>query len=345
MLILIMKILIGLGVLILLLVVVYFSGPKPATPVYATALPVVPDKLTQLDSFINEREAKLPVKPENEAKIVWADSTHQQQTEYALVYLHGFTASQGEGEPVHRNFAKTFGCNLYLARLAGHGLKGKDAMLEFTPENLWASTLEAYAIGKKLGKKVIIMGTSTGGALAVKLAANFPEIKGIILYSPNIEINNGSAWLTNKPWGLQLVRKVMGGMYSKKSADTDPKVLQYWYSQYRLEAVPQLQEFMETSNTKESYEKVKQPVLMLYYYKDEQHQDATVKVDAMLKMFGELGTPAALKVKQAIPNAGNHVIASPLLSKDVPAVEKETLKFATGILGMVPLKGSEISAK
>ncbi|MGY0041230.1 hypothetical protein [Pedobacter sp. NJ-S-72] len=58
----------------------------------------------------------------------------------------------------------------------------------------------------------------------------------------------------------------------------------------------------------------------------------------MLKMFEELGTPGALKVKQAIPNAGNHVIASPLLSKDVPAVEKETLKFATGILGMIPVK-------
>ncbi|KIO77510.1 esterase [Pedobacter lusitanus] len=333
-----MKILIGLGVLILLLVVVYFSGPKPATPVYVTALPAVPDKPAQLDTFINDRESKLSLKTDNQARIIWADSTHKEQTEYAVVYLHGFTASQGEGEPVHRNFAKAFGCNLYLARLAGHGLQGKDAMLEFTPENLWASALEAYAIGKKLGKKVIIMGTSTGGALAVKLAANFPEINSIILYSPNIEINNGSAWLTNKPWGLQLVRKVMGGMYSKKSADTDPKVLQYWYSQYRLEAVPQLQEFMETSNTKESYEKVKQPVLMLYYYKDAQHQDQTVKVDAMLKMFEELGTPAALKVKQAVPNAGNHVIGSPLLSKDVAAVERETSKFAIDVLKMTPVK-------
>jgi len=335
-----MKILLGLGVVILLAAVVYLAGPKPETPVYVTALPALPDNPVQLETFIQNKEATLPVKTDNEARIIWADSTHKEQTEYAVVYLHGFTASQGEGEPTHRNFAKAFGCNLYLARLAGHGLKGKDAMLEFTPENLWTSALEAYAIGKKLGKKVILMGTSTGAALAIKLAANYPEIKGIILYSPNIEINNGSAWLTNKPWGLQLVRKVMGGMYSKKSNDTDPKVLQYWYNQYRLEAVPQLQEFMETSNTKETYAKVKQPVLMLYYYKDAAHQDATVKVDAMLKMFDELGTSDAFKRKVAIPNAGNHVIASPLLSKDVPAVERETLSFATGILGMTPVKKS-----
>ncbi|MET4139728.1 alpha/beta fold hydrolase [Pedobacter sp. UYP1] len=336
-----MKILIGLGVLILLLVVVYFSGPKPVTPVYVNTLPEVPGQLTELDTYINQREAKLPVKTANEARIVWADSTHKEQTEYALVYLHGFTASQGEGDPVHRDFARKFGCNLYLARLAGHGLKGKDAMLEFTPEKLWASTLEAYAIGKKLGKKVIIMGTSTGGALALRLAANFPEIKGVILYSPNIAINDGSAWLTNKPWGLQLIRKVMGGMYSKKTADTDPKVLQYWYSQYRLEAVPQLQEFIETSNTKQTYEQVRQPVLMLYYYKNEQHQDKTVKVDAMLNMFEELGTPAALKIKSAIPEAGTHVIGSPLLSKGVRSVESKTFNFAITILGMkvVPVAG------
>ncbi|WP_367866178.1 alpha/beta hydrolase [Pedobacter sp. WC2423] len=334
-----MKILIGLGVLILLLVVVYFSGPKPAAPVYVNTLPEVPAQLTALETYINQREAKLPVKTANEARIIWADSTHKEQTEYVLIYLHGFTASQGEGEPVHRDFAKKFGCNLYLSRLAGHGLKGEDAMLEFTPEKLWASTLEAYAIGKKLGKKVILMGTSTGGALALRLAANFPEIKGVILYSPNIAINDGSAWLTNKPWGLQLIRKVMGGMYSKKSADTDPKVLQYWYSQYRLEAVPQLQEFIETSNTRQTYEQVKQPVLMLYYYKDEQHQDKTVRVDAMLKMFDELGTPAALKVKSAIPEAGTHVIASPLLSKGVQAVESKTFSFATDVLGMKAVPG------
>lgn len=334
-----MKILIGLGVLILLLVVVYFSGPKPAAPVYVNTLPEVPAQLTALETYINQREAKLPVKTANEARIVWADSTHKEQTEYVLIYLHGFTASQGEGEPVHRDFAEKFGCNLYLSRLAGHGLKGEDAMLEFTPDKLWASTLEAYAIGKKLGKKVILMGTSTGGALALRLAANFPEIKGVILYSPNIAIKDGSAWLTNKPWGLQLIRKVMGGMYSKKSADKDPKVLQYWYSQYRLEAVPQLQEFIETSNTRQTYEQVKQPVLMLYYYKDEQHQDKTVRVDAMLKMFDELGTPVALKVKSAIPEAGTHVIASPLLSKGVQAVESKTFSFATDILGMKAVPG------
>jgi alpha-beta hydrolase superfamily lysophospholipase len=52
---------------------------------------------------------------------------------------------------------------------------------------------EVYAlIAKKLGKKVIIMSTSTGGTLSLQLAAAFPEIAGLVMYSPNIEINNAA---------------------------------------------------------------------------------------------------------------------------------------------------------
>lgn len=325
---------IGFGLLILILAVVYFCGPTPATPVYQTTLPKVPSDLAGLETSVKTKEAALALKPDNEARIIWADSTNKKQTEYAVVYLHGFTASAQEGDPVHRNFAKAFGCNLYLARLAGHGLQDKDAMLDFTADHLWESGLEAYAIGKKLGKKVIIIGTSTGGTLALRLAATFPDIKALILYSPNIAINDGTAWLANNPWGLQLARYIIGGDYSKKSTDTDPKALQYWYSQYRLEAVPQLQEFIETSNTPEMFAKVKQPVLMMYYYKNKEQQDPTAKVDAMLKMFNELGTPPTKKKAVAVPNAGAHVIASPIFSKDVATVERETSKFAADILNM-----------
>jgi hypothetical protein len=78
---------------------------------------------------------------------------------------------------------------------------------------------------------------------------------------------------------------------------------------------------------KETFSKVKQPTLVLYYYKDEQHQDDVVKVSSILTMFDELGTPANLKRKQAMPNTGNHVITSPIKSHDVEGVEKEIEKF------------------
>ena len=127
-----------------------------------------------------------------------------------MVYLHGFSASQEEGDPVHVEFARAFGCNLYLSRLAGHGIDTIDAMINLTAEELWNSAKEAYAIGKQLGKKVIILATSTGGTLALKLAAEYPEITGLILLSPNIAINDPNAWLLNNPWGLQIARLIKG---------------------------------------------------------------------------------------------------------------------------------------
>lgn len=71
---------------------------------------------------------------------------------------------------------------------------------------------------------------------------------------------------------------------------------------------------------------------MLYYYKDEIHQDSTVRVSAMKKMFDELGTPANKKLAVAMPNTGNHVIASYIKSNDVDGVEKQIEDFFINVL-------------
>jgi hypothetical protein len=52
----------------------------------------------------------------------------------------------------------------------------------------------------------------------------------------------------------------------------------------------------------------------------------------MKRMFMQLGTVDSLKREVAIPNAGNHVLASPIKSKDVESVKKEVEKFAKEIL-------------
>jgi hypothetical protein len=49
-------------------------------------------------------------------------------------------------------------------------------------------------------------------------------------------------------------------------------------------------------------------------------------------MYDELGTPDSLKRKQAMPNAGTHVIGSYIKSHDVEGVQKEIEKFMTDVL-------------
>ena len=320
-----------LGFIVLLLIIIYFLGPHPSLPAYANNLASVPSEPALLEKYIYDQEALHKLKPDNEARIIWLNDSTKAKTEYAVVYLHGFSASsQGEGYPVHYNFAKKFGCNLYLSRLAEHGIDTVDALVNFTAEKLWNSAKEAYAIGRQLGKKVILVGTSTGGTLALKLAAEYPEIAALILLSPNIAINDPLAWVANNHWGLQIAHLVKGKYNITDDSTTLEK--QYWYNKYRMESVTEMQELLETTMKASLFEKIKQPVLLLYYYKDEEHQDKTVKVSAMKRMFRQLGTPDSLKKEVAVPNAGEHVIGSYIKSKDLKTVSDECEKFASEVL-------------
>lgn len=319
-------------VIIVVLVVLYLAGPSPASPKYSPEMPVVPNAATELESYIKANESVHKLKPDNEARIVWNNDSLKQKTEFAIVYLHGFSASQEEGDPVDRNIAKEFGCNLYLSRLAEHGIDTVDAMINFSVDAYWESAKQALSIGKQIGNKVILMTTSTGGTLALKLAADFPgDVAAIVLMSPNIAINDPSAWILNKHWGLQVARLVLHSDYVN-SKDSSPLYKQYWYPHYRLEAAVGLEELLETTMNKNTFEKVKQPVDLLYFYKNEVEQDSTVKVSAMLTMYGELGTSDSLKRKTAIPDAGTHVIGSYIRSHAVAEVQSEIEKFFADVL-------------
>jgi len=316
------------------LVVLYLLGPHPSKPVYSRDMPTVPDSPAGLAQYISQNESQHHLKPDNEARIIWFNDSLKQVTDYSIVYLHGFSSSQEEGDPVHRNIAAKFGCNLYLSRLAEHGIDTSEQLLPLTADNYWASAEQALAIGKKLGKKVILMGTSTGASLALQLAATYPrDVAALILLSPNIAINDPFAWILNDPWGLQIARMVKHGKYMV-SSDSRPIYQKYWNQPYRLEAAVALEEYLETTMTEENFRKVTQPVLLLYYYKDAVHQDSVVKVSAMLKMFDELGTADILKRKVAMPNTGNHVLGSPIKSHDVLGVQIEIGKFMTEVLDL-----------
>jgi len=322
---------------VILIIIVYFVGPKARNPVLTTDLPEIKGDLTLLESEINQSEKTYRnLKPDNQARIVWFDSLNKTKTPISLVYIHGFSASQGEGIPVHINFARRYCCNLYLARLYEHGLESEDAFLDMTPEGLLQTAKEAVAIGKKLGDKVILMSTSTGGTLSLYIASGNPDIQALICYSPNIDLYDNKSFILTSPWGLQLSRLVLGSNYYDFSGP--PGTLNYWITHYRIEGLIALKSLVNASMTKEVFSRVKMPLFMGYYYKDEQHQDNVVSVPAMLKMFDELGTQKEQKRKVCFPEAGTHPIASQIWSHDIKNVEEETFRFAEEILHLKPLR-------
>jgi pimeloyl-ACP methyl ester carboxylesterase len=203
----------------------------------------------------------------------------------------------------------------------------------FTADRWWNSAKEALAIGNQLGEKVILVSTSTGGTVALQLAAEYPtRVHALINLSPNIAINDPAAFLLNDPWGLHIARAVLGSKYRDTGASEEKS--KYWNNKYRIEAIVQLEELIESTMTEETFERIKQPSLTLYYYKNDKEQDPEVRVSAMLEMHEQLGTEPSLKVQKAVPTAGAHVLGGSMASKDVDAVYNEMEAFAIGKLGM-----------
>ncbi|TLU97932.1 alpha/beta hydrolase [Dyadobacter luticola] len=325
--------------LIVLLTIVYFVGPKVPEARLTPVLPTITTDLAKLDDEIRKTELATPkLKPDNEARIIWADSGKKEKTTYSVVYIHGFGASWAEGDPVNVDLAKRYGANLYLARLHDAGIADTNAFDDLTPANFLAGAKRALAIGKVLGDSVILIGTSAGGLLSSYLAANHPEIKGLILYSPCFAVANPSLKLITHPWGKQILHNVMGEHNMGK--DDDAEKANYWLQGYHTNGLLTLQQMMDAIVKPATFQQIKMPVFVGYYYKNEKEQDPVVSVEAIRKMFKELGTPADMKVEKAFPEAGDHVIASRLRSKDVKSVYEATDAFFQEKLHMKPVEAA-----
>ncbi len=330
----------GLFLVLAILLLIYFLGPRVEKPDLDTTLPEVSSNLDVLEQEIIAREASIPnLKPDNEARIVWFDSIPS-KTAYSIVYLHGWSASREEGNPIHLQTAKAYGCNLYLPRLAGHGLMEKEAMQNLTANQVLESAKEAIAVAKQLGDKVIIMATSTGGTLALHLAGEDKEIAAILLYSPNIEIYDPNAKLLSGPWGLQLAKAVKNSDYHEFEAKEEKK--KFWTTKYRLEALTHLQALVDNTMLPETFKRVTQPVFLGYFFKNDSIQDKVVSVPAMQNMFNELGTAANLKRRVAFDEVGDHVMTSHITSKDLESVQLETEKFMEEVLGFQKVRPLEM---
>ncbi|QRR02782.1 alpha/beta hydrolase [Dyadobacter sandarakinus] len=331
-----LKVLLWIIGLLVVAGIVFLAGPRVPEANLSPELPAVATDLRALEADINKSESGTPhLKPDNEARIFWADSAHR-KTPYSVVYIHGFGASWAEGDPVHRDLAKKYGANLYVSRMHDAGIDDPNAFDDLTPENFLAGAKRAVAIGKSLGDSVILIGTSAGGLLSVYIAANHPELKGLVLYSPCMEVNNSSLKLITGPWGRQILHKVIGE--HSVHMDTIPAQAQFWLQGYHTNGLITLQQMMDVISKPEVFEKIKMPVFVGYYYKNEEEQDKVVSVAAIKDMFEHLGTPASLKVLKAFPESGDHVIASQYRSKDVKGVFTATDRFFSEKLHLKPVE-------
>ncbi|MDG2109090.1 MAG: alpha/beta hydrolase [Flavobacteriaceae bacterium] len=325
-----MKLIRGITIFLLILGAFYLVGPRVENPIFSNEIPYVPADLDSLKHWIQKKEQALGnVRYDNESKIHFKDSIPQ-KTDYSVIYFHGFTASGKEGDPVHKMIAEALGANLYIPRLYGHGLNENEPMLGFNNENFWESGIEALEVAKRLGDKVVVLGTSHGGALAISLAGD-TNIEALVLFSPNIKVYDPKVVLLSRPWGLQIARLVKGGNYHFMQTDNDEKK-RYWTTKARLEATTHMQKFLDIKMRKSTFQRIKIPVFLGYYYKNENLQDKVVSVAAMQKMFDQLGTSDTLKYQKAFKNVNDHVLTSYLSTNKYKQVAKEAINFLKKVI-------------
>lgn len=294
----------------------------------------IPDNLADLNAFLSKRESTYDLKPGTEAQIEWNCGSELEKTDYAIVYLHGFRASHPEGDPVHHKVAEYFGYNLFLSRLEEHGINVEYPLLHLTEEKLLRSARFALRIGRKIGKKVILMGTSTGASLALWLASRNEfkdKISNLLLYSPLIRFYGLKQQLLMSSISRNMLRIIPGEKYLVKTKETTYAEDRIWNKRYALQGVLALGAFVEHHMHEDTFSRVTCPVWIGYFYKNKQEQDRIVSVPAIKKMVTKLGTSAKQLTVANFPEGKSHVICSSLLSKCVDDVVSQSKKFLKDI--------------
>ena len=306
-----------LGAICALLVVLL--GPRVRLEETFSAVDVPED----VDGWLASHEARVPdLRPGDGKTVVWADSVGT-RTPLSLVYLHGFSADRHEMAPVAEMLADSLGANLFYTRFTGHGRDGA-AMAEATGEAWLQDMAEAMAVGRKLGDRVILIGSSTGATLATWTAGR-PEfrddIAALVFISPNFHPRDRRARLLLWPWGQMLAELFTGEERCWEPFNEEQG--RHWTTCYPTRAVLPMMAVVERVRTMD-LDEVTAPALVLY-----SADDSVVDADATTARVARMGSvPKRLVPFQSAGDPSQHILAGDIMSGETNgAVVREILSF------------------
>lgn len=270
----------------------------------------LPAGAADLPDWLAEQEAAVPdLRPGAEKRIVWA-GTPGAKTPLAVVYLHGFSATGEEIRPVPDQVAAALGANLFFTRLAGHGRSGA-AMAEPAAGDWIEDTAEALAIGQRLGDRVLVIATSTGGTLAA-LAASDPRLNeglaGVVLVSPNFGLRPWAGKILDLPWA-----RVWGPVLAGAERSFPPKNAAHeahWTTTYPTAALFPMASLVRYARGLD-YSAAKVPLLLI-----QSPEDQVVSPTAAREVLAGWGGSVRMEERHMGPDDDpySHVIAGDILS-------------------------------
>lgn len=263
-----------------------------------------------LDCYLAKHEGQFKdIVPGTEKRIIWAGKAGA-QTDLAVVYLHGFSATSEEIRPVPDHVATALGANLFFTRLTGHG-RGAAAMGKATAQDWLNDTAEALAIGRKIGRKVLVISTSTGGTLAAIAATNnaqIKDVKGIVFVSPNFALKHWGSMLLRLPLAQHWAPLVVGKEIGFEPVNSDHA--KYWTTRYPSLAAFPLGDLLQHAKGLD-YNQATAPALFIF-----SDDDKIVSAKATRNLIPRWGGETT--IVPMTPGAGDdpdaHVIAGDIVS-------------------------------
>lgn len=113
---------------------------------------------------------------------LWAPFSHEAPGPVGVLISHGFTGGPASVMPLAQGLAAA-GLSVECPRLPGHGPRWRD--LAAVTAEAWVRELEA-ALARLRARcpAVFVVGLSMGGTLALRLAADHPDLRGVVAINP-----------------------------------------------------------------------------------------------------------------------------------------------------------------
>jgi alpha-beta hydrolase superfamily lysophospholipase len=265
-----------------------------------------------------------PIRPGAAKGIVWHDPRLRRPTDLCLVYLHGFSASRGEIAPVCDRMAHRLGANLFYTRLAGHGRDGVALAAATTADWLYDAR-EAVALGRRLGRRVVIFGTSTGGTLAVWAAAQAelaPHVSALVLMSPNFGPHHPLAGPLQYPCLQPAVVRLIRSWRRFPAVNAGHAAV--WTLDYPWTAVLPMLNLVRTVGRIDP-RRIRIPVLLFYHA-----GDRVVRVGRMRRFYRCLGSRSRRRFRiDRSAHPGRHILAGDIFA---PAMTRPVADLAAAFI-------------
>jgi carboxylesterase len=173
--------------------------------------------------------------------------------------IHGFTGSP-QGLRQLGGYLAERGIAVVAPRLPGHGTSWQDLNLR-TPEEWIAAVEEGFAAMSSAHQQVFLVGLSFGAALALDLAARYPErVAGVITIAGMVETRDPRRFAA---WLIRLLTKSLAGTGNDIA---DPGAEEIAYDRLPTTATYRMLRFLRRARA--ALPDVRCPILILHSHND-----------------------------------------------------------------------------